>query len=198
MTTYPDRSTPRPCRAPGCPNTFTPRPSGPIGRTCSEAHRKKLERAEKRGREATQAAGAASLGDVMGYLFGEPDTPQPDDWSPLTGVFEEWAPALLAEFRALAADADAVRNGSAGLVELIEEWPLGIAPGRRGVRRSPIERAISQLSGGALYGFGFGLEGDVPGTRDPRRLTRRDEGQTSPDMGPPLGDRVGASEFVYR
>ncbi|MDG4751705.1 hypothetical protein O7630_12200 [Micromonospora sp. WMMD718] len=135
---------------------------------------------------------------VMGYLYGEPDAPQPDDWSSLTGVLADWAPALLAEFRALAEEADAVRNGPAGLVELIEEWPLGIAPGRRGVRRSPIERAISQLPGGALYGAGFGVEGDAPGVFDPRRLTRRDEGDTSPGIGRVLGDGAACPEFVYR
>ncbi|MEU7171279.1 hypothetical protein ABZ949_07295 [Micromonospora tulbaghiae] len=193
-----DRSAPRPCQGPDCAKTFTPRPSGPIGRTCSDACRKRVERAEAAGRRSERRAGAASLADVMGHLYGEPDAPQPDDWTPLTGVLADWAPGLLADFRALAEEADAVRNGPAGLVELIEEWPLGVTPGRRGVRRSPIERAISQLPGGALYGAGFGVEGDAPGVFDPRRLTRRDEGETSPDLGPALGDRAGASEFVYR
>ncbi|MEU8152700.1 hypothetical protein AB0B94_03425 [Micromonospora sp. NPDC048986] len=134
----------------------------------------------------------------MGYLYGEPDAPQPGDWTPLSGALDEFAPALLEEFRALAVEADAVRNGPAGLVELIEEWPLGIVAGRRGVRRSPIERAISQLPGGALYGLGYGIEGDALGTFDPRRLTRRDEGDTTLGVGRVIGDRAGASEFVYK
>ncbi len=196
--TDPDRSTPRPCQAPSCANTFTPRPSGPVGRVCSETCRKRLGRADRRAQVAEQRAGVGSLADVMGYLYGEPDAPQPDDWTPLTVVLEEWAPGLLAEFRTLAAEADAIRNGPAGLVELIEEWPLGIAPGRRGVRRSPIERAISQLPGGALYGSGFGIEGDALDVFDPRRLTRRDEGDTTPDVGPVLGDRARCPGFVYR
>ncbi|MGW3789672.1 hypothetical protein ACWD8I_00700 [Micromonospora arida] len=147
---------------------------------------------------ADQGVAAASLADVMGYLYGEPEALQPDDWTPLTGALDEFAPALLDEFRALAAEADAVRNGPAGLAELVEEWPLGIVPGRRGVRRSPIERAISQLPGGALYGAGYGIEGDALGTFDPRRLTRRDEGDTTPGVGRVIGDRAGASEFVYK
>ncbi|MGK5520315.1 hypothetical protein ACSNN9_13265 [Micromonospora sp. URMC 107] len=130
---------------------------------------------------------------MTGYLYGEPDAAQPAEWAPLSGVLAEWAPGLLAEFRALAAEADAVRNGPVGLAELISEWPLGITPGRRGTRRTAVERAVSQLPGGAPYGTGFTVEGDAAGCFDPRRLTRRDEGDTSPGVGRVLGDRAGVS-----